>query len=243
MKENNTKSPTSSKKSKSVTTKTPDLSRPVTMAQEAFYGLAGEVVRLIGPHSEADLAAILLQFLVAFANAIGRTAHGKVGHILQYLVLFIILVGESAKARKGTAWTTVKQLFDEVGGQWLRTRLQGGLASGEGLIYAVRDPRNLSGPNGRPFRDPGATDKRLLVFEPEMAAVFRVARRDGNILSTTLRQAWDGEPLGNLTKNEPSTATGAHISLIGHITVSELVKCLTGSEQSNGLANRFLWCR
>ena len=41
-----------------------------------------------------------------------------------------------------------------------------GLASGEGLIWAVRDPH---GP------DPGAADKRLLVIEPEFASVLREA--------------------------------------------------------------------
>jgi hypothetical protein len=37
----------------------------------AYYGLAGEIVRSIEPHSEADPVAILLQFLAAFGNAVG----------------------------------------------------------------------------------------------------------------------------------------------------------------------------
>jgi hypothetical protein len=40
------------------------------MHEAAYYGLAGEVVDTIAPHSEADPVAILLQFLVAFGNAV-----------------------------------------------------------------------------------------------------------------------------------------------------------------------------
>jgi hypothetical protein len=44
----------------------------------AFYGLTGQIVRLIEPHSEADPMALLIQFLVAFGNCVGRSAHFKV---------------------------------------------------------------------------------------------------------------------------------------------------------------------
>jgi putative DNA primase/helicase len=37
----------------------------------AFYGLAGEVVRLIEPTTEADPVGVLLQLLIGFGNAIG----------------------------------------------------------------------------------------------------------------------------------------------------------------------------
>src|SRR5437660_378269 len=42
------------------------------MASAALTGLAGEIVRTIEPHTEADPVAILLQFLVAFGNVVGR---------------------------------------------------------------------------------------------------------------------------------------------------------------------------
>ncbi len=241
MSKNSTPKTTSIKMSRSGPSSTTDLARPVVLALAALHGFVGEVVSILSPHTEADPAAILIQFLALFGNVVARTVSVRVGHIVQVLVLFICLAGESAKARKGTSWTLVKELFADADGPWLTGRFQGGLASGEGLIYAVRDARNLQGPNGRRYRDPGVADKRLVVFEPEMAGVFRVGRRDGNILLPLLRQAWDGEPLGNLTKNEPSTATDPRITLIGHITVGELRRCLSKSEQSNGFANRFLW--
>jgi hypothetical protein len=44
-----------------------------------------------------------------------------------------------------------------------------------------------------------------------------------------------------LTKNSPAKATGAHISILGHITKQELLRYLNDIEAGNGFANRFLW--
>jgi len=86
-------------------------------------------------------------------------------------------------------------------------------------------------------------DKRLLVFEGEFAQVLRVLRREGNTLSGLLRNAWDGRPLGNMTKQTPLKATGAHISIVAHITNEELQREIRDTaEMFNGFANRFLWC-
>lgn len=44
-----------------------------------------------------------------------------------------------------------------------------------------------------------------------------------------------------MTKHTPIKATGAHISILGHITRDELLRHLTDTEQCNGYGNRFLW--
>ena len=88
-----------------------------------------------------------------------------------------------------------------------------GLSSGEGLIWAVRDPT---------AQDPGIGDQRLLVIEPEFASVLKASGREISTLSPTLRCAWDGRPLAILTRTAPARATSAHIALIGHITQTEL---------------------
>jgi hypothetical protein len=85
------------------------------------------------------------------------------------------------------------------------------------------------------------SDKRLLVFEGEFASVLRVCGRDGNTLSAIIRNAWDTGNLRTLTKNSPAVATGAHISIIGHITRDELLRYLDDTEAANGFGNRFLW--
>jgi hypothetical protein len=66
--------------------------------------------------------------------------------------------------------------------------------------------------------------------------------RDGNTLSATIREAWDArEVLRTLTKSSPSVATGAHVSIVGHITRDELLRYLDRTETANGFGNRFFW--
>jgi hypothetical protein len=66
------------------------------------------------------------------------------------------------------------------------------------------------------------------VYEPEFANVLKHTERQGNTLSVILRQAWDGTgAIRALTKNSPARATGAHVSMIGHITAEELRRYLT----------------
>lgn len=116
------------------------------------------------------------------------------------------------------------------------------LSSGEGLIHAVRDPTVRRDKEGEEtLEDEGVTDKRLLALEPELAAALKVASRQGNIVTAVIRQAFDGEKLQTLTRNNPQKATGAHVSMIGHITKNELLRYLTETEVANGFANRFLW--
>ena len=123
------------------------------------------------------------------------------------------------------------------------TRILSGLSSGEGLIWAVRDPieKETPGDDGETKTevvDEGAKDKRLLVLEPEFASTLKVLKREGNTLSPLIRQAWDGGVLNTLTKKTPTTATDAHISIIGHITKHELR--FGDTEAANGFGNRFL---
>jgi Protein of unknown function (DUF3987) len=89
--------------------------------------------------------------------------------------------------------------------------------------------------------DAGVPDKRLLVVESELASTLRTMGRDGSTLSPLIRQAWDTGDLRVLTKNSPAKATGAHISVIGHITRDELLRFLSSTETANGFANRILW--
>src|SRR4030095_6347743 len=65
--------------------------------------------------------------------------------------------------------------------------------------------------------------------------------REGNTLSPVIRCAWDSGDLRTMVKNSPAKATGAHISIVGHITRDELRRLLTQTESANGFANRFCW--
>ena len=222
---------------------------PEPLCAEAFHGLAGEVVDLIAPQSEADPAALLIQFLVAFGNAIGRRPFFEVEGDQHATNLFTVMVGETAKARKGTSWSRIRRLFMLAEEAWVTGRVESGLSSGEGLIWAVRDPverleRVRKGDETcyeTMISDSGVQDKRLLVLEEEFASTLRVMGRDGNTLSPIIRRAWDNGNLSSLVKNSPCRASGALISIIGHITAHELRQYLDRTEAANGFANRFLF--
>ena len=215
--------------------------------EAAFYGLAGEFVRRWSPHTEADPVALMIQFLVAFGSVIGRCAHFRAEADDHFGNLFVVIVGQSSKARKGTSWGYIKQLFQKVASLWAEMNLVSGLSSGEGLIHAVRDCVEREGKDkdtGEPFTivvDEGVEDKRLLSQESEFAAVLRVASRDGNTVSAILRNFWDSGNAMTLTKKEPTRATGAHVSVVGHITRDELRHDMTSTDAANGFGNRFLW--
>jgi hypothetical protein len=89
--------------------------------------------------------------------------------------------------------------------------------------------------------DPGIADKRLLLLESEFASVLKVLAREGNTLSAMIRHAWDTGDIRTLTKNSPARATGAHISIIAHITIEELLRHFGSTEAANGFGNRFLF--
>ncbi len=208
---------------------------PAPPRAEAFSGLAGEIVQSIAPATEADPVAILAQLLVAAGSVIGRGAFFAVEATRHHPSEFIVLVGDSAKARKGSSWDHVARLMARVE-PGFEARCSTGLSSGEGLVFALRDPSE---------KDPGAEDPRLLVVEPEFVSVLKQTTRDISTLSPVLRAAWDGRPLALLTRTAPVRASGAHLSLIGHITAVELRHHSSSIEASNGLLNRFVFlaCR
>ena len=198
---------------------------------------------VVGPHSEADPAAILVQLLIAFGSVIGRTAHYKVEASRHYTNLFGVLVGETAKARKGTAWDRVLEIVGGLDEDWNR---QGGLSTGEGLIHLVRDAvtkakRDKDGALVEQTEDEGVSDKRLLVVEPEFTRTLWAQSRDGNILSQVLREAWDSGNLATATRSSPLRATEAHISIIGHAVRDELVGAMSNNDVVGGTANRILF--
>jgi len=84
---------------------------PQPLAEEAFYGLAGDIVRTIKPHTEADPAALMIQLLATFGNVVGRKAHFMVEATPHHLNLFAVVVGDTAKSRKGTSWGPDTQIL------------------------------------------------------------------------------------------------------------------------------------
>src|SRR5262249_51609515 len=150
----------------------------------------------------------------------------------------------SAKARKGVSGNRVRSVMRFVDDHWIEDRIKSGLSSGEGLINEVRDEIKKWDAKAKQLEvmDPGILDKRLMIIEAEFGNALAVMERPGNTLSPTIRRAWDGQTLSTITKNSPLKATGAHISIIGHITEDELRAGITRIDAANGFANRFLFC-
>ena len=196
--------------------------------QYALYGLAGEAVRALAPHTEAQPEAILLQLLAAFGNIIGPGPHCMVGATRHTLNLFLVLVGESSKARKGTSWNQVARLFAEVDPAWAENRVTSARLTARGLIAMMGQQ---------------AGDRHLLLLAEELASVLHTMGRSRSQLSPLLRCAWDSGTLRMLDRDRLMQASGGHLSLIGHITQRELAESLHRTEAHNGFANRCLWAR
>jgi hypothetical protein len=206
-----------------------------TLNDAALHGLAGEFVRMIAPQSETAPAALLFQFLTAFGNLVGRNPYWEVEATRHRANIYTILVGRTAIARKGTAWGRVQSVFKYAEAEdWLNKCLwTGSLGSGEGIINRIRDLGEGETQN----------DKRLLVMTPEFGTQLRINERAGSTVVGILRDAWDSPSIlrSPLIKSAHDRATGAHISVIGHITLEELRRYLTVTDIADGFANRFLF--
>jgi len=212
------------------------------MHEAAYAGIFGDIVRLIDRHTEADPVAVLINTISAVGNALGRGAFMRVGATKHHANLFCGLVGTTAKGRKGSSWPPVKDVIRFADEYWTLSKVANGLASGEGLIAEIQDPTRAPDKDGNmKIINPGVKDKRVLVMEGELAQGLKVMKREGNTLSPIMRNAYDGETLRTMVKHSPLKATDPHVSVVGHITVDELLRHLAETEVANGLANRFMW--
>ena len=221
---------------------------PAPMSQEAFYGLAGEFIDLVQPHTEADPHFLLLMFLVYAGNVIGRKYYVMAGGDEHYTNLFVCGVGATSIGRKGSATGPVEKLFRDGSLAPGLGNLLPSLSSGEGLIWQIRDPIFKKVKNKRTKEieedlvDEGVEDKRLLVNVGEFISVIQMMRRQGNTLSPVVRSAWESGYLVSPTKNSPAKSTGAHVSIVAAISREELLRAVEETDADNGLLNRFLWC-
>jgi len=204
-----------------------------TLGSDALHGVAGELCRTIEPHTEADEANLLATFLTMFGNAVGDRAYAYADGAVHPPRLNVCIVGRTSRGRKGTGFANVRRLMEAATPTWTE-RIHSGLASGEGLIAAVRDGDSQN-------ESFVAADRRLFVYESEFGRVLKVCNREQNTLSAVLRDAWDRGTLRVMTRKDPLVATDVHISVLAHITVEELRRLLVDTEVANGFANRFLF--
>jgi hypothetical protein len=197
---------------------------PDPLAEDAFHGVTGQLVQVIGPHTESDPAALLVQFLVGWGSLAGRGPYYLAEADYHHTNEYAVLLGATAKGRKGTSLGRIRAVLGAVDHDWNENRLIFGLGSGEALIEAA-----------------GEEDRRSLILETEFARLLAIISREGSTISASLRNGWDNGILEIRTRQKKVKVAGAHLSLIGHITREEALRRLDDTEIANGLANRILW--
>lgn len=120
------------------------------------------------------------------------------------------------------------------------------LSSGEGLVHAIRDDREVVTEDGQTVMEPGVPEKRLFINVSEFGGPLAVMRRQGSTLSEKIRQGYDGTPLSTPSKGDPWSVAQHHICLSGAITPAELAGLLfdkkdTAANADNGVGNRPLF--
>jgi hypothetical protein len=226
--------------------KSPAASWPDPLADEAFYGLPGEIVQGVMPYSEADPASLLAHVLAGCGAVVGLDPYAIASDAEHPAKLNTVIVGETSRGRKGSAARPIERILRAADASF-GERITEGLSSGEGLIWQVRDPITKVIYDKKEHRseevvvDPGIDDRRLWIIETEFASVLRQVQREGNTLSQIVRRFWDRADVASLTKNSPAKTTGAHVAITGHVTKDELLRYLDRTELASGFANRFLW--
>jgi hypothetical protein len=219
---------------------------PPRMAADGFVPLLHDIIGAACASSEAHPVAVAANAIAFFCAMVGRGIFQRIGDATIHCRPFMLIVGKSGKARKGTAEHTVRAVFKRADAL-LRQRYAnedklrvhtGGLSTGEGVAWAIRDPRD-SDENGK-GGDLGIHDKRLLAIESEFDNLLSQLRRENNTLSATVRNLFDGRDLEPLTKTSQTRATRPHVCIIGHITGHELREKSTENDAANGLMNRFM---
>ena len=73
---------------------------PQPMKTEAFYGIAGRLVEMIEPHTEADPNVLLMLFLAYAGNVLDRKCYVMAGGDVHYTNLFLCVVGPTSSRPK-----------------------------------------------------------------------------------------------------------------------------------------------
>ena len=218
------------------------LPRPVLPAI-ALHGQLGRMAEAACSNSEAVPASVAIHILARFASTLGRTAYIEIGDHRRHLRMFSLIVGPTAKGRKGTSSEMPNRLFEAVERNLypyglLPLEKLTALSTGEGLIQKVRDPYSWT-TGDKEHNDPGVSDKRLLCDISEFAGVLAQGRREGATLSTVLRDAFDGVVMTTPSATAFRRASGTHICVVGSVPETEIEKSLNDIEKTNGFANRF----
>jgi hypothetical protein len=198
----------------------------------AYHGPIGDYLTLVDGETEAHPAAVGSKLLGSVGCLIGRRAQIWNGEHFHHPNLFALTVGKTSTGAKGVADRTADLLVTEIEPGFAVRHVIGGFGSGEALLDDVRDTEG----------DDEPVEKRRVIVEAEFARVLQVARREHNILSVIIRNAFDYAPIRHRTKAHGRiTATDHHLSVDGSITPEELLTLSAELDLKNGWLNRFMF--
>lgn len=200
----------------------------------AFDGVAGMVAKDLALNSSASVTGLLMATLTFWGGLFGDYFDL---YEAQPTNIFAVLVGDTARARKGTAtrnvWTAFQKALDTPGTINPIDRYQwGGLASGQALLRQMQEAGEV---------------KKGVSIEEEFETVLRGARstRDYNsILNTIINKAWDGRMILHHTASKTNSyrvEPPYTVGILGNITREVLRSLLPPEMIHGGFANRLLW--
>lgn len=216
---------------------------PPAMRLEMLYGLIGEIAITASAGREVNPVSVALGAIVRLSALVGRDIYFQVGDEQHTLNQYALHVGRSALGAKGESFALLKRIENQlkkvkpIGVTGILGQSHtAGLSSREGLAGLVFDSYTQGD-----VLVPGIADKRAFLRESEFANLLAQSKRDGNTISSALRDIWDsGQSIKPLTKSQKMVATDPHIALHGAITPTELREKLSTGEASNGFINRFI---
>jgi hypothetical protein len=199
-----------------------------------FYGMVGEVASIAAAGTEINPVSAAMVYLSFLGANAGRDAFLFINNTYHHPRLFTLHIGRSGRGGKGDSQQLVHRIrkrIEERDSMLLGKIHTGGLSSREGLAALIHDGYGET---------PAIIDKRIWIIESEFANVLHQSKREGNTLSTAIRQSFDGDDIKPATKSKPIGASNPHIGIHANITPAELTGLLNSREMSNGFANRFL---
>jgi hypothetical protein len=211
---------------------------PPEPTEQMFYGILGELAKQAGSGTEVNPVAAMASAMTWLSACMGRNRVIHVGDGWHHLRLFTLHVGRSYKGGKGMAKDLLMRVVAEIEASdpdLAPKSHTGGLSSREGLVIMIHD-----GFKEGKTETPPIHDKRLFIIESEFSNILAQAKREGNTLSSALRDAWDGNSLKPATKSSRIWASRPHIAIHGSITPTELRDKMSAGEMTNGFANRFM---
>lgn len=205
-----------------------------------FYGLVGDVAHAGADGKEVSPVSVGLACISWLSAHIGRDMFIRIGDLRHPIVINTLHVGRSMIAGKGESSALIRRVERSIRSEFATAELlgrthTGGLSTAEGLALQVHDGFTMGKQEVPPI-----DDKRLLAVEGEFGGLLEKMKREGNALSATIRDLFDGGSIRPAIKNSPVWATNPHVVIHANITAYELHAKLDANSIHNGLANRFL---